>query len=146
VRHARGDRGTLLAFASRSPPLAATWRARYGSRHGFARRVPLTPRRPPVVGAAAPTPEIGAVARSLIWQHVLPVIPDIRATGGALSHLSEAGLKQSPQPFVKRSQVELVSFLQFRRKLIGPCFKDAKQAHRQNCVPGNGPEGDGAAR
>jgi len=46
--------GTLLAFASRPPPLAATWRARYGSRLGFARRVPMTPRRPPVVGAPRP--------------------------------------------------------------------------------------------
>jgi hypothetical protein len=49
VRHARGDMGTILAFARRPPPLAATWRARCGGRPGFARRVPKTPRRPPVV-------------------------------------------------------------------------------------------------
>ena len=49
VRHARGDMGMLLAFARRPPPLAATWRARYGFRLGFAHRVPKTPRRPPVV-------------------------------------------------------------------------------------------------
>ena len=36
------------------------------------------------------------------------------------------GLKQSPQAFVKRSQVELVGFPKFRRKLIRPCLKDAK--------------------
>lgn len=54
MRHARGDMGTLLAFARRPPPLATTWRARCGSRPGFARRVPMTPRRPPVVGAQRP--------------------------------------------------------------------------------------------
>ena len=62
-RAARARRqGDAPRFASRPPPLAATWRARCGSRLGFARRVPLTPRRPPVVGARAPIPEIGAVA------------------------------------------------------------------------------------
>ena len=105
MRHARGDMGTLLAFASRPPPLAATWRARCGSRLGFARRVPLTPRRPPIVGASAPTPEIGAVAHSLISATGVAEIPDTHATGGVLPHLPEAGLKQSPQAFVKRSQV-----------------------------------------
>lgn len=38
---------TLLAFASRPPPLAATWRARFGLRLGCARSRPETPRRPP---------------------------------------------------------------------------------------------------
>ena len=49
VRHARGDLGTLLAFASHPPLLAATWRARCGGWPGFARRVPKTPRRPQIV-------------------------------------------------------------------------------------------------
>lgn len=48
-RNERGDLGPLLAFASRPPPLATTWRARCGSRLGFAHRVPKTPRRPTVV-------------------------------------------------------------------------------------------------
>jgi hypothetical protein len=32
--------GALFAFARRPPPLAATWRARFGSRLGSAHRVP----------------------------------------------------------------------------------------------------------
>jgi len=49
-RAARARRhGAAPRFASRPPPLAATWRARCGGRLGFARRVPKTPRRPTVV-------------------------------------------------------------------------------------------------
>ncbi|MEO9114116.1 MAG: hypothetical protein ABI387_15835, partial [Lacunisphaera sp.] len=49
-RAARARRlGTLLAFARRPPPLAATWRARCGGWPGFARSVPKTPRRPQIV-------------------------------------------------------------------------------------------------
>ena len=49
VRYGRGDLGTLLAFARRPPPMTATWRAPCGSRLGFARCVPKTPHRPPIV-------------------------------------------------------------------------------------------------
>jgi hypothetical protein len=54
VRHARGDMRTLLAFAGRPPTPSASWRARFGSRPSSARRVPTTPRRPPVVGDPRP--------------------------------------------------------------------------------------------
>ena len=63
MRHERGDMGTLLAFASRPPPLAAIWRARCGSRLGFARRVPTIPRRPPV-GGNRPLPRKGVQSRT----------------------------------------------------------------------------------
>lgn len=53
ARGACGTRAETWGRSSLSPAVRlhrpGTWQARYGSRPGFARRVPKTPRRPPVV-------------------------------------------------------------------------------------------------
>lgn len=69
-RAARARRhGAAPRFASRPPPLAATWRARCGGRLGCALRVPKTPRLAAFVDTAAP---------SRGFERELTLMPDLR--------------------------------------------------------------------
>jgi len=143
VRHARGDMGTLLAFARRPPPLTTTWRARCGSRLGFARRVPMTPRRPPVVGAPRPRenrissdffqrrhtvcrfvkgPLFGTPSGGPIRQHELPISGRI-GRGAALA--GKPARRGSGRGAKHRSRRRGRGH--DRRNLIGPLRPDAEE-------------------